>query len=126
MSAIFKGISFPFTKKGKQLPASSEDEDLIKQSIIQIIMTERGSRIFRPNFGTDIMNFIFENTDLVKAQVVKADILQALTQYEPRIVVKAIELDIKDTTLMVLIKYVILSTQELQALELGFPIPSEV
>lgn len=121
---FFKGIGFPFIKKGKLLPAPAFDEELIKQSIIQLVMTQRGERIMRPMVGSNAKGFLFENADLVRAQVLKADILQVLGQFEDRISVRDIKLAIKDTTLLVRIIYVVLALQEEKQLTLGLPLPA--
>lgn len=121
---IFRGLKFPFSKVGKELPAKEEDEELIKQSIIQILMTERGERVMASNFGNIAKNFLFENTDLVRAQILKNDIAKTLTTYEKRITVKNILLNIKDTTLFIHIEYKILSNDKLQSILLGLPIPA--
>jgi len=123
ITAQYKGMAFPFQKKDKEIPATATDEELIKQSIIQIVMTSRNSRVFRPDFGSDAMSFIFENNDAIRAELFKNNILSSLTKYEPRIAIRTVTLGQSDTTLLVNITYVIISIQEERRISLGLPLP---
>lgn len=120
MPDIFRGVAFPFQKRNKELPASAVDEELIKHSIIQIIMTQLGSRTMRPTFGSRAMDYIFENDDMIRAEMLKADILLAL-KWDERILVRTVTLAQEDTTLLINITYVIISIQEERRLSLGLP-----
>ncbi len=124
MSNIFKGLAFPFQKRGKLLPAPAFDEELIKMSLVQIIMTVRGSRTMRPALGSNAMNYVFENNDAIRAEMFKSDLLNSIAQQEPRVAIRTVTLGTNNTTMLVNISYVIISIQEERRLTLGLPLAS--
>lgn len=70
------------------------DIDDIRQCLIVILRTAKGSDPFRPDFGADIYKAI----DLPNARVaplLKKTILEQVEQYEPRIKILAIQLAVK-------------------------------
>lgn len=72
------------------LRSSSEgvvsDSDVISQSILNILLTLQGERLFNLDFGTNIFAHLFENTN--QTEPVKQKIVYALNRFEPRIDVK--------------------------------------
>ena len=62
-----------------------KDEASIKQSIVNLLLTNRGERLFEPNIGSDIVKLLFEPLDYGVATLVKSAIISTLDEYEPRI-----------------------------------------
>lgn len=60
------------------------DIDSVFQSIFSIIGTKKGERVFRPNFGLSLNNYIFEPCDELTARSILYDITNVMTQ-EPRV-----------------------------------------
>ena len=61
------------------------DLEAIYQSIDNIINTEKGQRLFLPEFGVDLWQYLFEPmTDVIVFQVY-LEIYNALEKWEPRI-----------------------------------------
>lgn len=58
----------------------------IRNSLLGIIMTKKGSRLFDPEFGCDISDQLFENLTPLVADTVERNITAAIRAYEPRIV----------------------------------------
>lgn len=57
----------------------------VKNSLLGIITTRKGSRPFDPDFGCDITNELFENMTPLTSDTIKRNILAAVRNYEPRI-----------------------------------------
>ncbi len=57
----------------------------IKNSILGIITTRKGSRPFDPEFGCDLSDQLFENMTPLTADTVERNIESAVRNYEPRI-----------------------------------------
>lgn len=57
----------------------------IKNSLLGIITTRKGSRPFNPDFGCDLSDQLFENMTPLTADTVERDIESSVRTYEPRI-----------------------------------------
>lgn len=78
------GISFPFQKGVTSFPKSSTDNDVISDNIQHILTTRRGERVMRPDAGSSVWDFVFENTGPVLNARIDNDVRQALAEGEPR------------------------------------------
>ncbi len=72
------------------IPNSSEDgfviydKDVIRQSVVNLINTHKGSRVYDPNYGTDIHKLIYEMNIQRTRNIAKSEITEAVKKYEPR------------------------------------------
>lgn len=81
-----KGFAFPVAVD----PSSgrfrtSEHEEDIRQAIYIILMTRRGERVMRPEFGCGIHDFAFETMDYGTISQMEDSVREALIRWEPRI-----------------------------------------
>ena len=88
----FKDINITFKKH----PVTndlvvSRDASAIKQSIVNLLLTNKGERPFNPDYGSDIRSYLFEPLDYATAGQVSASIEGTLAEFEPRIDVLSIE-----------------------------------
>ena len=60
------------------------NEDAVKRSIKNIILTNHYERPFRPKFGSNLRKYLFENITPITLQAMKNDIVTAINNYEPR------------------------------------------
>lgn len=70
------------------------NENAIKQSVKNVVMTMRGEKFFRPLFGTEAQTVLFELFDPILADDITISIEDALKVFEPR--VKVINIDYLD------------------------------
>jgi phage baseplate assembly protein W len=57
----------------------------IKNSLLGIVTTRKGSRPFDPEFGCDLVDELFENMTPLTADTIERNIQAAVRNYEPRI-----------------------------------------
>ena len=62
-----------------------KDEAAIKQAIINLLLTNRGERLFAPQIGSSLSDLLFEMLDFGTASLVNTEIQNTLSTYEPRI-----------------------------------------
>ena len=88
------------------------DIQSIKNSVRNLILTNKGERIFQPYIGTTLSNVLFEIADSDLGDTIIESIKTVLSLFEPRIVVDSILVSLEDDniTLSVQIRYTILST----------------
>lgn len=86
-----------------------KNEDAIKQSVKNIVLTIRGEKPFRPFFGASVSSSLFENFDPTIIDDIALSIEDALTAYEPRVEVTEVEVleDIDNNSLEVTVNYTI-------------------
>ncbi len=76
--------------------ALSSYDDHVLQSILLIVKTSPGERVMRPDFGAGLSTLAFEPLGSATAALVQHRVTQALTRFEPRIDVLA--LDVKPSS----------------------------
>lgn len=59
-------------------------EDSVKNSIKNIVLTDRTERFFNANFGCDIRRMLFENMEPSSETAIKSLIEDAIENFEPR------------------------------------------
>lgn len=60
------------------------NDESVKRSIRNILLTNRGERLFKPLLGSDIRAILFENMSPVTEQNLKTFVETAIQNYEPR------------------------------------------
>lgn len=58
--------------------------DAVKQSIRNILLTNPGERLFKPDFGGGIRALLFENATPHTFAIARENIISSLENYEPR------------------------------------------
>jgi phage baseplate assembly protein W len=83
--ADFYGFNPPFIGGPQNILSRQEDERLIKNDILQLLLTLPGERLNRPGFGTQLRSFIFEPNTIPDLQNLQNSIANAIEEYEPRV-----------------------------------------
>lgn len=91
-SFLGTGWGFPpvFDKTSKSVSLLSDEAD-IKSSIFLLISTRIGERVMRSEFGSDLKGMLFENLSTGNRALMEDLVREALTRYEPRIIVNLVE-----------------------------------
>jgi len=94
------------------------DEALVG-SMLNIIKTRKGERVFQPDFGSTIYNSLFEPMSQSTRISLEAQIENALHQHEPRIQVNFIEVqvDVDENRYNVTIGFTPLNTGVMREIE---------
>lgn len=90
--AIFYGFNPPFLGGQQNIMSRQEDDRLIKNDILQLLLTIPGERVMRPKYGVNLRNFVFENLVSSDLSILKSNIAEQLTIYEPRVNIVTIDL----------------------------------
>lgn len=62
-----------------------KDLDAIKQSLKNIILTNKGEKLFMPTFGGNITSYLFENPDVFTMTALRNEIEFLIKRFEKRI-----------------------------------------
>lgn len=83
--AIWWGFNPSFIDNKRGVLPRQEDSQLIKNDILQLILTIPGERIHRPDFGTIVRSSIFEPITDNLLEDIRVSIITALGDEEPRV-----------------------------------------
>lgn len=78
------GIKFPFTtdnEDGLFIDVDKNIDDKVASRIIHVILTTKGTRLRNPEFGTDLVKFIFDPSDEMEWNMVKEEVIRAVSTY---------------------------------------------
>ena len=80
-------IQFPFKDDpdGKFLKMNSDAKQAIKSDLVHLLLTNKGERLYLPEFGANLRQYIFEPNDQVSADAIKNEINQAIKTFIPNL-----------------------------------------
>lgn len=64
--------------------AVKRDEEAVRESIKNLILTNKGERLFQPLLGGNIVAQLFENNTPATIKLIQEQIRATIEQYEPR------------------------------------------
>ena len=85
-------IDFPFkdSDKGFYLQLNQTDRDAIRADLLHLLLTNKGERLYLPDFGSDLKKYIFEPNDNVTHSEIKDNLNQTISKYIPNLIVNDI------------------------------------
>ena len=111
MSKQFFGIKFPFSEESERLTffdMNETYEEGVRSKLIHIILTPKGQRLRHPNFGTDLIKYIFEpNIELTWSNI-KEEIRKQISLYLPEVIfedIKIIKEENNDNNIYIELEY---------------------
>ena len=119
-STFFTGISFPFRRGSTSVPVRATNNDLIRQSLVQIMGTKKGERVMRPDYGSNAINYIFDNNNDLLAELIRSDLYSSIGRYEPRVIITGIQVIQTDEQVDVTVQYVVTATGSTDAVGVSF------
>ena len=84
------GFGFPLNGDAVFVPTYFT-RDQIKANMVNYLLTNKGERVFRPNFGADLRNLLFENILDVTNEDLKSTIQNDIIQFFPSVEIKEIQ-----------------------------------
>lgn len=94
MADKFLGIPYPVTKHAQGLFRAQGGVEQIKADLLALLLTNFGERVMLLDYGADLDRFIFEPNDDILREQVRTAITNAISKWEPRIVVSNINISI--------------------------------
>lgn len=97
-----------------------KNENAIKQSVRNLVLTGIGERPFQPKTGSRLRELLFEPYDVFVAQDIKEEIINVITRLEPRIAVRQVRVfqdDEDENTLRVEFDYTIVGETLIQTVD---------
>lgn len=95
MGEKFININYPFKDSGKGffLDLNSNTNAAIKADLMHLLLTRKGQRLYNPDFGTDLLRFIFEPEDGLTLNNIKDEIRTVVKRYLPNLTINEIKVE---------------------------------
>jgi phage baseplate assembly protein W len=123
------GWAFPVGTDARGRVALARQQNDIEQAIQLILLTPRGQRLMRPEFGCRIHELIFHPNDAATAGLASYYVEEALGMWEPRIDVDSVDTrpdPLNNARMLVDVRYTIRATLDTRTLVFPFyRIPEE-
>jgi hypothetical protein len=107
------GIKYPFTHDDYQnffVDANTTEKDKVRSQIMHVIFTPKGQRIRMPEFGTDLIKYIFSPSDSESWESVKNEITTSVQRFVPNVIlndVRVVQSDDERAEIFVRMDYTI-------------------
>jgi phage baseplate assembly protein W len=82
------GIAFPPIAGTGGFFSRTGGIETILSGLKQLILTSKGERVMLPGFGTSLRKYVFEPYTVELRNKISQEILEAISIYEPRVIVK--------------------------------------
>lgn len=82
------GIKYPFTSNNEDnvfLDVNDSYMDSIKSQVLHVIFTPKGQKLRDPDFGTDLIKFIFNDDSDDMLSQIKSEITTQIKKYVPNV-----------------------------------------
>ncbi len=88
MAENFINIHFPFQdddKKNYFLRMNKVSDDAIKSDLIHLLLTNKGERLYLPEFGANLRQYLFEPNDDEVRNDIKDEVQEAVRKFIPNL-----------------------------------------
>ena len=112
MAESFINIRFPFyvSEKGYFIDMNKQNKRAVKSNLMHLLLTNKGERLYSPDFGTDLKKYLFEPNIVSVQNDIRNEIQKAIDRYIPNLKVDRLEvipLEGQDHSVIVKLEYTI-------------------
>jgi phage baseplate assembly protein W len=90
----FLGAPYPIVPHPRGFLRTISGIDAIRADLLLLLQTSPGERVMLPTYGTDLNSVLFDQNDGSAANFARNTIIEAITNWEPRIVVSDLTVNI--------------------------------
>ena len=94
------GIKFPFEEdpKGFFLATTKTSAEEIKSNLIHLLLTRKGERLYNVDFGTRLLEFLFEPNDNDTYEDIKSSLQEDISKWITNLTINNIEVKMDDVS----------------------------
>jgi len=78
------GIKYPFTLENNDelyMDVNDSYTDMVKSNVLHVLFTPKGQRLMNPDFGTDLVRFLFDANDDITLDDLKSSLKSDISKY---------------------------------------------
>lgn len=90
----YYGIKYPFVSDGYEkffVDTNDSVMEKVRSQLMHVVFTPKGQRLRNPQFGTDLVRYIFEQSDSTSWDEIKNEVSEAVKRWVPNCAVNGIE-----------------------------------
>jgi len=87
-------INFPLKKGFSDIFQVVSDEDSVRGRLLQLMNTRPGERVFLPDFGVGLANYLFQPFDATTIRDLRARTYNQIAKYEPNLSLTSMDISI--------------------------------
>ena len=115
-------VDFPYHFDGRGRTAQTDDADHIRDLIEQVLLTAPGERVMRPDFGSGLLQLVFEPNSVPVAATTQTLVQASLQQHLAHLIaVQQVQVENDDGALRVTIAYRVLRDDTSQQTTIQLP-----
>jgi uncharacterized protein len=106
-------IDFPLHFDSRGRTAATDDNDHIRDMVEELLFTNPGERVNRPDFGSGLLQMVFAPNSTELASALQFTAQAALQRYLGDVIdLQQVQVTAEDATLTVVVRYIVRETQE--------------
>ncbi len=113
-------IDYPFDIDGSGRTATTDDDDHIRDMIEQLLFTNPGERVNRPDFGSGLLKMVFAPNSTSLASTLQGAVQAAIQRWLGDLIeLKTLEVQAENSTLSLTLSYLVRQTNELRTTDIS-------
>jgi phage baseplate assembly protein W len=99
-------IDFPFkdSPKGFYFDLNQTNKDAIRADLLHLLLTNKGERLYMPDFGSDLKKYIFEPNDSITHEQIRENLNDTIKIYIPNLTVNDISFRNDDVEELIIVE----------------------
>jgi len=88
-------IDFPFSESevGHYVKLNSLTNKAIRADLMHLLLTNKGERFYMPDFGTNLLKYIYQQNDSFTLSEIKSDVKETVKKYIPNLNIDELEVN---------------------------------
>jgi uncharacterized protein len=113
-------IDYPFEIDGSGRTATTDDDDHIRDMIEQLLFTNPGERVNRPDFGSGLLKMVFAPNSSGLASTLQGTVQAAIQRWLGDLIeLKSLEVQAENSTLSLTLSYLVRQTNEIRTTDIS-------
>ena len=97
-------FTFKDSPKGFYFDLNQTNKDAIRADLLHLLLTNKGERLYMPDFGSDLKKYIFEPNDSITHEQIRENLNDTIKIYIPNLTVNDISFRNDDVEELIIVE----------------------